>query len=404
MSEDFDPTPREVELAARKLAKIHINVRISNESSGWHIYFPSPYALQRDGAKELNSMHGSVNMDMYLGTGDFEGKPRNDNCGKCHKYDKKYRLSDLLDMLPLPMRGVPGTKDAKSRISTSKYPTTRDSKGVEVPFPAGRCQSILTLPPDHPVFEYLRYRRIDPFKLYAWTPVSFCDRELVPDDRNNRYYPYYGHGFRLTSQGRLIFHGTMEGSEVIWQGRMMDVWRGDRYYMYHPYENRYKALGRRKPDGSVFYNDEKAEFVARQMIRYWSSPGAKRGRCLMGWDTAVMYDKARQEAGLPSGYVALAEGPLDAARVGPPAVAVLGKALSSDQAGIIANRFRTVVLLKQRDKASDAFEESARRHLGRYDVTVITAPLPDTIKKDIDEADYDTARNIFRTAAGEKSL
>ena len=56
-------------------------------------------------------------------------------------------------------------------------------------------------------------------------------------------------------------------------------------------------------------------------------------------------------AGLKKSVVILVEGPLDAARFGPPGVAMLGKYLSDRQADLLARRFKKIIVVADNDKA-----------------------------------------------------
>ena len=75
--------------------------------------------------------------------------------------------------------------------------------------------------------------------------------------------------------------------------------------------------------------------------KYMTGPGTRRNLCLMGYDAAERAGKS---------WIGITEGPLDAARLGPPFCAALGKSFSEAQADL-CKPFDEVVVAYQNDDA-----------------------------------------------------
>jgi DNA primase len=107
-------------------------------------------------------------------------------------------------------------------------------------------------------------------------------------------------------------------------------------------------------------------------------------RQLMGWDSAV---KRANEDGDPIKWVVLCEGPLDAARVGPGGVALIGSSISVDNAEKVASNFHIVFTAFDEDKAGKgATDKVGKMLLGskcRAPLVQLVIPLPIPSGKDI---------------------
>ena len=75
-------------------------------------------------------------------------------------------------------------------------------------------------------------------------------------------------------------------------------------------------------------------------------------------------------------WIGITEGPLDAARLGPPFCAAMGKSLSEMQANLCRNRTK-IVLAIQNDTASDQFKVSAMGRFRNLGIPVIVIKPPD---------------------------
>lgn len=107
---------------AQRLSERHGKIRLTREVNGIHAYMASPECLVRDGDKELRSMHLAVNLDKYLL--DPEGK--GDRCACCMKTAKPFRMSELLDMPSLELRGIRASGPREVQVKD----VTEDRKSV----------------------------------------------------------------------------------------------------------------------------------------------------------------------------------------------------------------------------------------------------------------------------------
>jgi len=128
------------------------------------------------------------------------------------------------------------------------------------------------LPDDHPAVCYVRKRGFDPGVLTREFKVGYCEESR----------------FALARR-RLVFPIIVRRKLVGWQARY---------------------LGDRLPDGRTLKE--------AGIPKYFSCPGQIRRQIAFNYDRALC-----------SRVIAIVEGPLDACRVGPYAMAVLGKTLSS---------------------------------------------------------------------------
>jgi hypothetical protein len=179
---------------------------------------------------------------------------------------------------------------------------------------AGECLYPLdALPPEHPTKAYLRARGYDPDLLGRHLHVSHCSA-ASPE-------------FPLAND-RIIIPITFKGALAGWQAR----------YVGEP------------PKGTP---------------KYYTMPGMKKSEVLYNYDVAKAYP-----------YVVVCEGPTDVWRVGPAAVALLGKSLSEAQRHLLAagwGQGTAVVLLD-----GDAQAEARRVHdaLGGFVRDRVLVELP----------------------------
>lgn len=169
--------PSEIVRLAERLKLRHGNVRIVKEKSGYHLYFASPICLERHGIVELSKQHLALNAEKYLCLGSFarqRGTYNQDSAARCMKTGKNYRVSDLLVMPPLAVRGIQVKAEFKTTVNDTSRALVQDAKGNWVPDVPGTTVSLLDLPKDHPAVQYLTRRRYDIPTLVEQFACSFC--------------------------------------------------------------------------------------------------------------------------------------------------------------------------------------------------------------------------------------
>ena len=93
----------------------------------------------------------------------------------------------------------------------------------------------------------------------------------------------------------------------------------------------------------------------------------------------------------------LAEGPLDAGRVGPPGIAMLGKFLSKDQAALLNARFDVVIFVADNDAAGQEAKAKVFSALHEHPgVTLHLLDVPAAVK-DLGEMTRPAARALVQT-------
>lgn len=381
-------TPPDILRLAEGLSKIHGDIHIASETGGIHLYMASPFLLATEGDRELGKRHLAVNASKYFGhagwpDGFEKMKPwKREKCALCMKSKNTYKVENLLRMKPLDERGSlagPGKviDNAKERHQID------DGHGNKIPDHPGEVQSVLDLPADHPAIVYLTIRKYDNLPLLVKQfNLQWCWREAPVDKSIGRYYRKLHAGWRDTPQGRLIFHGFINGVRRIWQGRYLDLVQGNDRFVWHPYREEWTPeayrLGPdqpwilRHPFCEPFTNGA-GEAVRWAPHKYMNGLGCQRAEWgLFGFDAAVAFQPDRSKR-----YGILCEGPLDAGRFGPPAFAGAGAYLSSEQAKIIASAFPVIILAQDADKAGDTGRRGARQALAAQGVRVFDiAPDP----------------------------
>ena len=369
-----DTYPPEVRRLADALAHIHGDVDISTESSGIHLYLADPGLLQEDGAKELRSKHCSVNASKFFGIGKWhDAKPGvKRKCASCMKNGVIYSVEQLLNYLPLSLRGIPDVGPGKVVSKARESVMIEDANGVMIPDHAGTLIPVHELPPDHPASWYLLQRGFDLKLLYDMFRASYCSAE-APAVSGKRGYRSLLDGWRNTPQGRIIFHGDVRGSQQIWQGRVIDHTEDTRHFVWHPYREQWCVDSvRDAPDAPWRHvhpydrQDEHGAFVWKDLAKYYNVAGGQRNLSALGFDRAVEWSRGRDPA---KRFCILVEGPLDAGKIGSPAIAVIGKFLSPGQAQLLASEFPTVLVgydndgpgKDQRKKAASVLNDAGAR-------------------------------------------
>lgn len=355
--------PEHVQAFAASLTSIHGAIRIANESSGLHFYLACPQCLQTDGESELFKKHLAVNIDKF-----FAGKQNSVLCMKCGFF---CNAVDLQFMPPLKDRGIEHKAEmVKSSGPKADYLET-DERGNLVPKNPGTLIPVTQLPADHPAIEYLNLRKFRPDDLWNQFQCSWCEEE-----NQNLYYRRQPGGFRTTSQGRLIFFCLQGGVKVGWQARILEFDDGDKRFFWHPY----------KKDWVHVLTNENGKWTPREgyeewdPAKYWTAPGTRRNNVVMGFDAALAWNLKHNRMRQHQRVALLVEGPLDGGRLGPPAVIVMGKYLTADQAKLLADTFYRLIAITDNDAGGKKLQESVQKHLSTKEVRFDFMNVPGAFK------------------------
>lgn len=399
--------PSSVRALATQLSAKHGPVTIAAESSGYHLYMADPELLLTDGEKELNSKHLAVNASKYLGIDDFDIdlKPTKANaalykkrtsgdeipCAMCMKTQRPYTVEYLLTCKPLADR-APQFASVLHAVNTidNRKRLVYDENGNLVPEGPGKICEIHKLHRDHPAIVYLVHRGFLPALLYKQFRCSYCYEEMPENRAEGRYYGRLINGMKNSPGGRIIFEVRMFGVRQGWQARYIDRIEGGVYSVWSG-EEKWEPIRAHLPDGSwkQFFNPTPRFPKGFDPHKYMNAPGSKRNELLMGLDAALEYNASRP---LPMRYCYLVEGPLDAAKLREPAIALLGKSMSPQQAQIVRANFSKVFVVMDNDEAGQQCLRKIQTVLGMS----VTEVLLDTTHKDIGELSYVEAAALVK--------
>lgn len=376
---------------AERLSSIHGPVSITREASGVHIYIADPDLLKIDGPKELTSKHLAINADKYFGLGKFDDetfKTRENRiiydkyrmvgkevpCAMSMKTMKPYYVRDLLSYRPLKDR-FEQFKDVEFKISTGppRKLLVKDENGNMVPEWPEETIPLHELPPDHPAIEYLKNRGFDIEDLETQFEACYCMKEKPESRAEGRYYSRLPGNMRNTHQGRIIFSVRMNGVRWGYQSRYIDKWSNGKYFFWSP-EHRWELIRYKDSDGNIVdrFPADKVKFPKGfAPHKYLNSTGAERNKLLMGFDAAVEFNKDKPKK---DRFCIIVEGPLDAAKIGPPGIALLGKSMSQNQAKYIQSEFGHVYVMPDNDRAGEQMAECVERMLPTLNVDIIDVP------------------------------
>lgn len=355
--------PQQVMELAQELARIHGKATIHDEAHGIHIHIPNPELVETDGLKEVNfSRHLQINAEKYLGIGryDVDLNPTAENrklydkyrrwnrevpCTYCQKTGKRnYTVYDLLtDYKPLNERGLnlPGIIPTVQNGASLSNNLIDDGTGTMVPAPCGKTVPLESLPENHPARVYMTARgfTVQDCKAYG---LQYCT-EAAPEDRSKGvYYSRIADNLRNTYTGRIILPIRVDGHQVGYQGRVVE---------------RTSPMGKYAWNGNLWVRVTDAAgnsllFAGKKLNKYMSATGMRRNSALFGYDSAVLWNLDTGRHGDRRTCV-LVEGPLDALRAGPPAVAMLGASLAPAQAQFIVDAFARVIVVGDNDTAGE---------------------------------------------------
>lgn len=390
------------------MSRLHGPAVIRNESNGYHIYLPSPECIKTDGRKEISSKHLTVNASRYKQTDDWVRKHGiireeliRDFSAICHKTNTKFRVSDLLNdrkFPPLEQRGLPNISSKIIAAATQRSQSLiNDGKGNMIPRNPGEVIPIIDLPPFHPAVEYLRNRGYNLQSLYKQLNCSFCVSEHPEDQEAGIFYKRLPLDFKDTPQGRIIFYSFINGVQVGWQARIIEkVEDGYKYYL-HPYTNSWVKAEYKDADTNKWLPLPGIEIrgtgydLLWKPSKYKTAFGMMRNEALMGVDAAVEFNK-KFNIKRPTAF--LVEGPLDAGRIGPGGIALLGKYFSDRQGAILASRFKKIVIVADNDKAGMELRAQAKEVMRDKLVDLVFAEVPPEYK-DVGEMTTDAALDLL---------
>lgn len=386
----LDTIPREVRLLAEALSRLHGPCVIRHETGGYHIYLPSPECLKTDGRKELTSKHLTVNASKNKGLPDWKPKPGKkkedsdpDFSALCHKTNTQYRVSDLLNprlYKPLADRGIPNVNSTVVSAGSQRTNSLEDDgKGHMVPIGPGTVTPIIALPPRHPAVEYLINRQYDLPSLYKQFECGFCTDEQPESLEKGIYYKKLPLDFRDTPQGRIVFFAYINNVRVGFQSRIIDKVEGIIKSYWHPYRNNWVEVEYKHPGTGKWEPIPGVEVMGQgydllwKPSKYKTAFGMPRNEVLMGVDAAVLFNVATAQK-KPTAF--LVEGPLDAGRIGPGGVAMLGKYLSERQADILTRKFKRLVIVADNDAAGQEAKQRIKTVLSSRNTEVVFADVP----------------------------
>lgn len=393
--------PPQVLNLAEQLAKRHGRVVVTLENRGYHLYMASPKGLEMDGSVELTKRHLAVNASLFLGLGKFGAQShdrKNDAVGFCMKYRVPYTMYDLLHTIPpLSERGIDEKVEAKVICAARERKLQADGNGNMIPPHPGKVVPLPELPDSHPAIWYLKiYRGYDIDTLYRQFRVSWCVEELSEPERRayDIFYMPLPAGFASTPQGRIIFYADIYGVQQAWQGRIPEFVDGNRKFYWHPYNKRWMHCETREHAEAPWTPIDEirnSRLEWKKLPKYKTADYTSRSEVLFGFDAAVEWNRDKVVE-----TTIISEGPLDAGRVGPPAVCMVGSFFSEAQAALVTSRFRRIWIVADKDNAGKAAAASVMSRLAGHDVRQLE--LPESTKKDLGDLSQESAKIIVAPA------
>jgi hypothetical protein len=426
--------PKEItDLADRIARQQNCKVTLSKENNGYHLYLPCPACLVSHGRKELQDPKYAINLSKYFGIGDKHRHlqeieeqdgfnpvrqthnqsvrdEKNHNTGICMRtYQSanphRFPVAELLAMAPISVRHpdihtsyrVINGADSEERESHWEVDPI---SGAKCPPAAGDITPILELDPSHPARWYLEtYRKFDLQRLTDMFRCGFCTKEYT-EGRHRIWYRKFPGGWKDTPQHRIIFHSLHKGVPLTWQGRYPEYVTPDglNKYALHPYAvplewshiaTRATAVQAWMPmppfdevddDGHIKFDPAKYKTAKHS------------GRELMGWDAAIARADADDN---PIRWCVLTEGPLDAGRIGPGGIALMGKSISHENAAKVASNFTLVITAFDNDQsgkeATEKISASLSNSHARAKIMQHVEPLVIPTGKDLGELEQSAA-------------
>ena len=337
---------------AKQLMLIHGSIRLARERNGLHFYLACPECLEDYGEVELDKKHLAVNVERY-----FSGLDRS---AQCMKHGGSFNVTDLVSMPRLSERGIEFKPEILELDSIPAHYLERDEAGHWIPKSPGLTIPVHIVPPDHPARVYLGLRQYDVNVLWNQFQCSFCYKE-----NSDVFYRGLSGGFKVTSQGRVIFFAYVKGVRVGWQARILEGEDEECKFYYHPYRKDWVPVMTRETVNSPWVPME--GFEGWDPAKYFTGHGTRRNSILLGFDAAVSYHQNTDRCA--TRWCALVEGPLDAGRFGPPFIAMMGKSFSQEQANLIRSEFDHVILIPDNDQAGKQSKDSVLMQFAQHSNT-----------------------------------
>ena len=355
---------RRIQLLAERISEVHGEAKLASRAKGTFIMFPCPHCLELDGEKEIHSRHMAINATAYLAQTRTMAPSRYRKSTRkvfyCVKEGKSYEFDEIMNMTSvterLPFLKVSTKAPKEITVTNIKKETLPD--GSTVPFLPGDCIPVTDLPANHPGRLYLEERGYDLQSLYDQFYCCWCEKERPENEDEGIFYKRWGQGFRDTPQGRIVFFLYVNGLRAGWQARLLERTHQGVKEVWHPYRQQWEPAFFMQENkwvtNGVF--DDPVKGRKFKPAKYKTAAGCNKNELLMGYDAAVAYwDKKsyEEQRDIPKEerYIIICEGPLDAARFGPPAVAVLGSNFTQVQARLVEARFKICVAATDNDDA-----------------------------------------------------
>jgi hypothetical protein len=429
--------PEAVLKFAEQMAQAHdCEVRLSREASGYHLYMPCPSCLKEHGKKEEEDPKYAINVSRYLEIGDafrfkevggfqfgpaaMEARAKHDSirdagssvCMRTRqsKNPHRYRVSELLNMATVHERH-PDLRLKRGRVvgaagsaEKREHWEVDPESGKECPPPPGVVVPVIDLPPTHPAVLYLVGRGFDLQKLWKQFRCSFCVEEYREGQNGVKYHRMPG-GWKDTPSHRIVFYSMIDGAPMTWQARYPErvSSNGLNRFLLHPYKLEWHLTHTRPNDKASWIPvppyDEVTEdgSIKFKPSKYRTAKYSDRE--MMGWDAAI--ERAQADPS-PLKWVVLCEGPLDAARVGPGGVALIGSSISQANAEKVATNFHLVFTAFDADKAGTGATEKVKKMLEinstRNPCLLAVLPLAVPTGKDIGEMKQEAFDSMLQLA------
>lgn len=360
----------------------------------------------------------------------------------------RFSIEQLLDMSTITERHP----DIRTRASIAGAVGSADIEemwevdpisGKKVPPPPGEVVKLSALPPTHPAVLYLRGRDYDIAALENQFNCAFCLRQY-PGEAKKIFYRKMPGGWRDTPQHRIVFYSMIGGAPLTWQARVIEKLSEDKLMklMLHPYAGGYgRGVAVKEMTAQLRRASASDEDVldiiedeggcwgylwSRTHVRANTHPDSPwipvapfdelfedtlrfkpskyrtakySTRQMMGWDAALTRAAQDQD---PIKWLVLCEGPLDAARVGPGGVALIGSSISPENAAKVTANFHVVFSGLDNDRAGVNATESVRKVLtssqGKTSLLQAVIPLIIPLGKDLGDLSKETYEGVFSRA------
>lgn len=363
----------------------------------------------------------------------------------------RYSVQDLLNMATVTQRfpDIHTTAALSGGVGSAEREEmwmTDPVSGKEAPPPPGEVTPMSELPKAHPAVRYLEDRGYDVDKIQDQFRLSFCHKEF-PHGESGIYYRRMPAQWRDTPQHRIVMYSLIDGVPLTWQARIIEKISEDDLQLFrlHPYAGGFYDAGStdlfgatrdveksklRDEDHPVVVLDEKrggswaylwtlthvrsnprADWIpvspfdeTNEQGTFKFKPSKYRtakysSRQMMGWDAAVKRAEADDD---PMPWVVLCEGPLDAARIGPGGVALIGSSISPENVEKIVTKFYRVFTAFDADKAGREASEKINKQLfaSKSPSAVVTTVVPLQIPggKDVGDLTEEEYNQIFTKA------